>query len=72
MENYYRINTNTVIIENNSYITYGISYCKKDIIIETIFDISLNRNEVEKLCDFLNNHQIPYVHFKDIVEDFLA
>ncbi len=71
MNYFYKIKSNTITIEDIKYITYGISYCENNRIIETIYDISFNKNKVEKLCDFLNNYNIPYVHFKDIVEDFL-
>jgi len=71
MNYFYKINSNTVTIDDILYTTYGISYYENNIVIETLFDISLNRNKVEKICDFLNKYQISHVHFKDIVEDFL-
>lgn len=66
----YRIIESKIKIEDISYVTYGIACCIGSEITETIFDISLNRNDVETICNILNKSNIPPVHFRDIVEDY--
>ena len=65
----YKLIESNIIIEDISYNTYGIACVIDDIITDKIFDISLNKKDVENLCNYLNCSKIPKVHFKDIVED---
>ena len=61
-----------VIIENINYISYGILCFEDNVLIDSIYDVSLNKNDVNNICNYLNNNRISPVHFYDIVEDFLA
>ncbi|WP_195986164.1 DUF6514 family protein [Clostridium sp. D33t1_170424_F3] len=47
--------------------TYGIA-----VVPGKISDISSNREAIEQLVELLNMRRIPLVHFKELVEDFLA
>jgi hypothetical protein len=68
----YSIIKSRVLIDGNKYISYGIKSRKGLRTVNSFRDISLNINDVKKLCALLNDSNISEVHFYDIIEDFLA
>ena len=53
--------------EQGQRLTYGI------IAGAAVFsDISDKREAVERLVELLNTRQVPLMHFKDVIEDFLT
>lgn len=53
--------------EQGQRLTYGIVAGAAEI-----SDISDKRDVVERLADLLNTRQVPLMHFRDVVEDFLT
>ena len=72
MNGKYRVNNNSIEIENNQYTSYGIEYIVNGRIIDMIDNITLNKDDISYICEFLNRNRIPLVHFRDIIEDFMT
>lgn len=55
---------------------YGIALCKRGAgeceVIEAIRDLGGDRGEIEHLADACNRLSLSPIHFRDVVEDFLA
>lgn len=61
----------TEVIEGDEVISYGISADYNGVAL-SFNDIALNRDKVIYLRDFLERNDISLVHFRDVIEDFLA
>lgn len=65
LENFqYNLVSSTLIIDGNEYTTYGIS--SADI---TFFDVSLDKQKVEKMIEKINNVQLESCHLMYFIED---
>ena len=53
--------------EQGQRLTYGIIAGAA-----AVSDISDKREVVERLVELLNTRQVPLMHFKDVIEDFLT
>ena len=53
--------------EQGQRLTYGIIAG-----VAVVSDISDKREAVERLVELLNTRQVPLMHFKDVIEDFLT
>ena len=69
-----------IVVENNyqgivSSISYGIAYveCNENatIVIETISDITSDKESIEKLVNLCNELQLSVIQLQDVVEDYL-
>lgn len=49
----------------------GISACENGEVLGEVWDISPVYDDVEKLADTLNRLEVSFVHFKDIIEDYV-
>ena len=58
-------------MDGKSYQCFGVklSYAGTEVCVE---DLSLNRSEVEKLVKLCNEQDLSPLHFRDVLEDFLA
>lgn len=54
------------------YKSYGIELSENGCVIERIDDIDINREEVEALCKLCNELYVSPIHFRDVVDDYLA
>ena len=64
----YRINKSFVTDEDGvKHETYGISFDDKNI-----YDISTEKDKVEKLIKLCNENDASPLHINDIIEDFLV
>ena len=64
----YKVLEETVTDEEQGQLpTYGI--IAGDAVVS---DISDKREAVERLVELLNTRQVPLMHFKDVIEDFLT
>ena len=52
---------------NNTHKTYGVCVLNK-----CYYDLSLNKELVERFVDFLNNEEVSEIDIDVIVEDFLS
>lgn len=68
MEPYFLI-ASTYIVEDQSYIGYGIG-CRTDN--SAFEDISTNPIAIENLINLCNNLKLSPLHLEDVVEDFLV
>jgi len=57
--------------ESGLYRTYGIEVCENGDPVETIQDISLDRDAVAGLVHTCNRERLEPMHLRDVVEDFL-
>ncbi len=55
-------------IDGNEYIACGIKCTDNNY---SISDISTDRDKINKFVETLNTEQLDYIHFEDVVEDFL-
>lgn len=63
----YKIVKTVRLSESNKVIrTYGIKNEK-----QKFKDISINKDEVKRLCELCNQLKLDNIHFKDVIEDFL-
>ncbi len=62
----YSMISDIITIKNSTHTTYGI---KCDI--EVIRDISTDCDYVKELVKALNDNDVSYIHFRDIIDDFL-
>ena len=58
-----------LVEESQSRITYGIEHQGGQ---ERIGDLSVEKNEVERLADWMNRMEISPIHMQDVAEDWLA
>lgn len=58
--------------ETGSYTTYGLAGMCGEETRFSIKDISTNRSELEQLADRMNVGELSQIHFRDVVDDFLA
>ncbi len=67
----YSLIESTKECEGTRYRCYGVqlSYAGTEVSVE---DLSLDRREVEKLVDLCNEQELSPLHFRDVLEDFLA
>lgn len=58
-------------LEGRNYCCYGVKlrYAGTEVCVE---DLSLDRSEVEKLVKLCNELELSPLHFRDVLEDFLA
>ena len=58
-------------MDGKSYYCFGVnlSYAGTEVCVE---DLSLHRSEVEKLVKLCNEQELSPLHFRDVLEDFLA
>lgn len=69
----YEIETKILPDENGrEYVGYGIKVYDGNKLINAASDISLNYDEVKRLCDRLNECELDPIHLPDVVEDFLV
>ena len=69
----YEIEVKNLTDENGKeYVAYGIKVYDGGELINTVSDISLNYDEVKRLCDRLNECELDPIHLTDVVEDFLV
>ncbi len=54
------------------YISYGIELRHGDEVIESIKDIDTDGEAVGNLCRLCNELKLSPIHFRDVVEDYLA
>lgn len=64
----YKIAEDKIIMEDNEYITYGISYDDEFY----VKDISLNKEEIVQLIQLCNDGNLHPIHLYDVVEDFIG
>ena len=72
MNGKYRITSDFIEIEGDTYKTYGIEYETENKVICGIKDITLNYSDIKSLCNLLNRNNVSIVHFFDIIEDFMV
>ena len=58
-------------LEGQQYLCYGIKmlYAGAEVTVE---DLSLHREEIEKLVRLCNEQELSPIHFRDVLEDFLG
>lgn len=66
----YTVFEHCVSIEGNITKSYGIIVTFDNSSTLKYYDVSLDRERVEKLVNDMNEYEIEPVHIKDILEDF--
>lgn len=68
----YEIETKILPDDNRKeYVTYGIKVYDENGLINAVSDISVNYDDVKKLCNRLNECELDPIHLSDVIEDFL-
>lgn len=68
--NYFIIEEN-MRIDNQNYITYGISAKESQKTLGEFHDVSLDKSFVEHIAEMLNSCEIELCHFRDVIIDEL-
>lgn len=68
----YAITGRYEVLEEDQIFSYGVCARLGNGDFCTVDNISTSRNKIEKLIDFLVRNEISFVHFSDVIEDFLA
>lgn len=61
-----------VMIEDRDPRRWGIAAIEGEHTIDTIADISTDREAVRQMADKLTRGEASILHFRDIIEDFVA
>ncbi len=67
----YQLVTAEKSLNGQNYVCYGIRLICAGTEV-TVEDLSLDREEVEELVALCNRLELSPVHFRDVIEDFLA
>ena len=67
----YKIQMQTINVNNISYISYGIVAISGEKIVTTANDVSTDKIAVEKLVQKFNTHKLPLCHLEQAIEDYL-
>ena len=58
--------------EIGEYLSYGIELRNGETIVDIIRDIDTDGESVRRLCELCNELELSALHFRDVVEDYLA
>lgn len=61
-----------LIIEKHLYITYGAVIFTNRKLLKIIWDFSLDKTEVKKFVEVINNNDIDVLHLDDIIEEYMV
>lgn len=68
---YYKISATTIMVEEETFTTYGITCMNNGETIAKIDDVSTNKEDVESTIELFNKNQLDPEHFIEAVEDSL-
>jgi hypothetical protein len=72
----YGVLSERISVLGEERVTYGIALCRRAEgeceVVDAVRDLGGDRGEVEHLAAVCNRLALSAVHFRDVVEDFLA